>query len=237
MEELSSAEVKKGPLIASVGPSLQHFYSSENWEELRLQALYVNYYSSEADREKHGLLSAGPNTYVISPVNEMPKYSDTYRNCTGIAVMGFDPKTKTTVSLLSHQDPQYFLHAGKEEFGRVLTKVLKDFKERVEPASISVHVFGGHYLDVEGTAEGRTRQDDYRDSIDVVSGMVRESLNVEPHVSIGPNAKSGEQVAAMLDTQNHRLFVEYPEQDDRRYNTSFPASNLPEAEDTWQNAA
>lgn len=237
MGELPPQETKKGPLIASVGQTHEHFYDSEGWEALQQRSVNVDYYTHPNLLARSGMRNAGYKTYMLSGIDAYPKYSDTYRNCMGVAVVGVDQTTGENVSFLTHQNPSAFLGRQREQFEQDLRALAQEFFARVRPDTIEVALFGGYYSDEQDPNIGMSLSEAYSVGTTLVSTILKKELGVEPHVAIGPSHPQRGSTAGLLDTENRRLFIEYPDQEDHRYNTSFPASNLPEAEDTWQNAA
>src|SRR3989344_1434835 len=87
---------------------------------------HVDYYGNSRELTNKGFRNHGDYSYVISTIDKQDKFSDGFRNCTGLLVAGQDKNTGENISFLSHEDPGYFLSSdGKPHF-------LIDFRERLE---------------------------------------------------------------------------------------------------------
>ncbi|MCX6717290.1 MAG: hypothetical protein NTU76_01265 [Candidatus Taylorbacteria bacterium] len=86
--------------------------SAESLDEDLPDTLWIDFDYGE-DKEK-GIKSAGPETYVISPITEQNLFSDKYMNCTGTVGIGRDKISGKEISFISHQDPDYFINKGQE---------------------------------------------------------------------------------------------------------------------------
>ena len=85
----------------------------------------VDYHGRPAFLARQNFKNGGRESYVISPVDNLDKFSRSFKNCTGIVVAGYDKKTGENISFLSHEDPGYFLD---QETNR--SNFVSDFRQR-----------------------------------------------------------------------------------------------------------
>lgn len=231
--EIGKEEPVLGPIIASIGPMHHHMYSSGDWETLERAALHIDYLAHPDEMQSRGVRSAGKGTYVISPIDASPKMSDDYKECTGVAVIGVDEETGENISFISHQNPTKVLEGLRDQFVADLQATLKTFKGRVRHDTIEVVFFGGKYLSSQSTEE-KTHADAYRESVELVRDIIATDLGVDTHVAAAPNAEGGK-IAALLDTKNRRIYIEYPEQRNHAFNTAFNARDIDDVDNELRN--
>ena len=83
--------------------------------KLLLEADFIDYsFSNEFEHWLWKWINRDYNSVVISKVNNKPKYSSDYFNCTGFIVIWTD-KDWCNISILSHQDPWFFLSSEPAE--------------------------------------------------------------------------------------------------------------------------
>lgn len=136
----------------------------------------------------------------------MDKFSESFKNCTGLVVAGVEKGTGKKISFLSHQDPQYFLTYSKDtdEFTNDLREQIKELKERCEDGTIDAVIVGGNYF------SDRSRyQEDYLKSIALLSKEVKNVLGFEPVVITGPKTVKG-QDDVFYDNDHRRLYIMRP---------------------------
>ncbi|TSC60932.1 MAG: hypothetical protein Athens041674_935 [Parcubacteria group bacterium Athens0416_74] len=221
-------------------------YSAEDKAALsaiKKSAENVDYSAWENEHRRLGQRSEGYQTYVVSAVNESSKYSEGYKNCTGVLGVGIDMTTGRNISFLTHQDPRQILvseHRWKA-FLSDLRHALTELKDKVDRESIDIVLFAGDY-DFDGVSvvdaranAGKRRADDYRDVVAGVGEVVREVLGIDPRVVVGPKEVSPHAVNAIVDTQRRRLYMFRPEQEGFDNNTDFRSAQVAEHLDTLQN--
>lgn len=67
----------------------------------------VDYYGACKDLTAKNFKCGGRDSYVISTVDNLDKFSKLFKNCTGIIVTGQEKKTGENISFLSHQGTYY----------------------------------------------------------------------------------------------------------------------------------
>ncbi len=236
--ETKEEKASIGGIIACIGE--KDSFTGEELEDLgRLQSEKVDYYGTEKKWKRSGYKNGGEYSYVISALSESNKASTEYYNCTGVAAVGRDRRTGKNLSILSHQDPRFFLNK-KENFAKDLVTSLEEMVERSEPGSIDVVIFGGNY-----TAESqsvldeheseRTKVHDYRDSIAILSQIINDVVGMDPQVILGPDTSFNvDGTGVVLDTQKRRLYVTRPNQPGQgNTNINFRAADLKSHEERW----
>lgn len=133
-------------------------------------------------------LSAGPSTYIISAVDASNKFSKEYKRCTGLIVVGIDKNTKENVSFSTHQDPNYFLYEGRDEFIRCLTQRLKEIKDRCELSTVDAVIVGGFCVWDDDVTPYKKK---YLDSIQLLLTKTKEILGFNPRVTGDPKTNGG----------------------------------------------
>lgn len=181
----------------------------------------IDYYGDTVDLDARNIHNAGARTYVISETDRTDKYSEEYANCTGIALVGTDKNTGEQISFLSHQDPKIFLDMYKKRFKKDLTSAISAHKERSSPGTIDAVIFGGNRSFFGGDLS------EYAKSIKTLSDICKGELGFEPTVLTGPNIETEVgRTAAFLDTQNRRLYIVRPVQEDNKTNESYLAKDV-----------
>lgn len=242
--QVGPEEISRAPIVACVGPV--EMYSAEDLaalRELKNHAENVDYSAYETEHRSRGQKSEGYQTYVVSSVNESPKYSEKYKNCTGVLGVGIDMTTGRNISFLTHQDPRQIMASQRRWLGFLadLRHALSDLRDRADKTSIDIVVFAGDF-DFDRTSvvdarsnDGKTRTDDYHDVVASVGELVRDVLGVDPRVVVGPKEVSNEGVNVIFDTQRRRLFMTRPEQEGFDNNTDFRSKEVAAHLDTLQN--
>lgn len=117
--------------------------------------LYIDYDLSDRDYAKECLfiwVLEDNHGFAISKISESNKYSLNFRNCTWIVAVWISKLTGQNISILTHQDPQYFLskkktnmsswwHTKQSYFIECLEKIIWDFKDQCEEWTIDVVIF------------------------------------------------------------------------------------------------
>lgn len=179
--------------------------------------------------KKEESLTAGPSTYIISPIDSDNKFSENFHRCTGLVVVGIDKKTGKDISFLSHQDPIKFLNKN-DEFISDLNQRLKEMKERCKQNSIDAIIVGGRYFSDQELDSYQVSQL-YTDSVKLLGKVVEETLEFKPIISNGPKtSRKGENI--VFDTKNRRLYFVRPEVNEKT--GDFLYDDIGEKTNTWE---
>ena len=157
------------------------------------------------DKEK-GIKSAGPETYVISPITEQNLFSDKYLNCTGTVGIGRDKISGKEIAFISHQDPDFFINKGQEEtdiFANDLRTTLDELVSRSEIGTVDVVIFGGNDNPDDLSSKKTT---DYLKSIEVLNKIISAVFGHNPTVLSGPNRDGGAIDITVL-TKERKVFI------------------------------
>lgn len=158
---------------------------------------------------KNGIKNGGNHTYAISPVDDYDKYSQNYREGTGIIVAGKSKETGQDISFMTHQNPDSLLQDGTK-FVNDLHKQLEEIRSRCEAGSIDAVIFGGRYAKVrERAGDDLFRgvyMKEYLDSIGLVSREISQVLGFEPVVVGGPKTRRGHD-AVLYENKLRRVYL------------------------------
>ncbi|MDO8660225.1 MAG: hypothetical protein Q7K54_06580 [Candidatus Parcubacteria bacterium] len=213
MNERLSVAKKEGHLKEGVKPIFASMGSREDYNDSALNfpgdselnsALDVDFFSSPSDLREKGFLAENYG-YVISAINDSDKLSRSFANCTGLVVAGKDKITGKNISFLSHQNPVQFLHKKKENFINDLKQRLAEIKERCEDGTIDAVVVGGWYVAGSSTS-GIPYEQEYIDSVKLLSAEVKQIIDFEPIVINGPKLVRG-QDSVYYKNEDRRLYL------------------------------
>jgi len=235
---LHSEHLNKGvrPIIASVGAYKdipEDFSNTKEFENIKWDA------SKEELKEK-GLLNAGRETYVISPLDDKNKSSEGFLNCTGVIGTGLDKTTEKNISFLSHQffgklaDKNVNRISGNEtwltSFISDLNTRLAELKERSVSGTVDVVIIGGTYFNLSGGAY----QTDYKEAIRTLSQNVKNMFGFEPVVITGPKTSHPlQEEDVFYDTENRRLYLTRPKTGNPESESYLPI-RLGDQEKKWR---
>ena len=233
-DALKSEHLREGvsPIVACIGTSEQFENNpgieSEAFTKSSLSNAHnVDYYKSPEQLKKQEFKNAGVDSYVISPVDNLDKFSEKFMDCTGVVIAGQDKETDESISFMSHQDPLYFLeNSGKEQFVKDLTERLNELKERSAARTIDAVVIGGNYI--RNDDEFKTN---YLKSIKLLSAKISEVLGFEPVIITGPKLKGGEDI--FYNNKNRKLFIKRPHVGDRT-SESFLPRDIEKKKKEWE---
>lgn len=187
----------------------------------------VDYYGEPEDltnkKFKHD------DDYVLSPVDNLDKFSKSFLNCTGIIVTGQDKETGKNVSFLSHQTPQCFLtnKDKRNRFTHNLKQRLVEIKKRSVKGTIDAVIIGGNY------SEKWVRyQEDYLRSVKLLSAEAQKILGFEPLVMTGPKTLGGKD-NVFYDNKGRRLYIMRPEVGDGT-TESYSPNNIEKQKEKWK---
>lgn len=251
----SPKHLKEGvrPIMACIG-TLDQFQEDENkrrfgiWDEVfdersakrhnKSHARNVDYYESPNNLKEQNYKNAGKYSYVISPIDNSNKFSEKFRNCTGLIVTGQDKSTGENISFLSHQDPHYFLTLkdNKNHFVEDLRQQLSALKEKCLEGTIDAIIVGGNYIEDFGEfADEQQYKKDYLESIALLSSEVSRSLGFEPIVMTGPKTfPDGGKDDVYYDNEHRRIYIIRPSYDIGKESTkSFAPGDVDEQKKKW----
>ena len=166
----------------------------------------IDWYGDPEELNKQKIKNAGAYSYVMSSIDDLSKFSKSFKNCTGLIVTGTDKETGKNISFLTHQDPEYFLNFRKfkNKLTDDLRTQLEELKKRCEGGTIDAVIVGGNYF------ENKTKfQENYIQSIELLSKEVKNVLGFEPVVMTGPKTEMGKggQDDVFFDNDNRRLYI------------------------------
>lgn len=189
------------PIMACVGTREQYGEDIEKLEDIEAIGHNAKYDAHPDLLDMRGFKNAGFGTYVISPIDEKPKFTKDLWNCTSIAAVGRGKETDKELSVLTHQDPSKFLKVEKNLFRSHLKERLEDLKERCLAGSIDIVITGGNLRKKE--------PEEYEESIEILSSYIEEIFGFKPLIICGPKEYNLDDV--YLDAQNRRLYIVRPE--------------------------
>ncbi len=176
---------------------------NESFEDKEGESMWIDFQSGD---DAEGIKSAGMETYVISPVTEKNLFSDKYLNCTGVVGIGKDKLSGKEVAFISHQDPEYFVHKGpeySEKFKNDLKETLNELVARSESGTVEVVIFGGK-IDPDNSESKKSVE--YVKSIDILNGIIRDSVGRSPAIVSGPIQTEGAVDVTVL-TQERKISI------------------------------
>ncbi len=226
------------PIMACVG-TREDFLDSPHLKEIRRvrngidtsQKIHnVDYYADKGELDANNFKHDGRMTYVISDINNKDKFSEGFKNCTGLVVAGKDKKTGENISFLTHQDPDYFLDGveNKNKLKEDLRERIEALKEKCEEGTLDARVFGGNYF---GKDEIEYREN-YLNSIKLLSSEVSSVLGFKPVVVVGPKTVQGGQDDVFYDNEHRRLYIVRPVVGDATTNPVSP-EDIEEEQKKW----
>jgi hypothetical protein len=166
----------------------------ENFEELK----------------EEGFENDGSDSYLISPLDSLDKYSKNYFNCTGLILSGKEKGSGKNISFMTHQNPEYFLIDNGKNFLKDLIKKIKELKERCEDKTIDAAVVGGSYSKVRDFKEPDPKRDifiqEYLKSIKFLSEKIKKEIGFEPIVIVGPKTEPGSDIV-FYENDTKRLYL------------------------------
>ena len=199
-------------------------------------AQHVDYFGDPKELTREGFQNQGEYSYVISRINNQDKFSNKFKNCTGLLVAGKDKMTGENISFLSHEDPDYFLSSeeSRQKFMSDLRQRLKEIKERSADGTIDARIVGGNYFtDKRDWSGDKTNKftKHYLESIKLLAEETSGALGFEPIVVMGPKTKSG-QDDVFYDNENRRLYIVRAVAD-AAISGSFVPKEIKEEEKKW----
>jgi hypothetical protein len=214
INSLKSEHLKEGvsPIIACIetpsqfrdDPNVNEYLRNHN-ESNQSKFLDVNYFGDPDDLKNREFKNMGNCSYVISPIDNLDKFSKSFLNCTGLVAAGQKKETKENISVLSHQDPDHFLRGENQraKFKNDLKQQLQKLKEKSIDKTIDVVIVGGNYF-----LDDKKYRDNYLNSIELLSEEVLEVFGFEPVIITGPKTSRGNKTDNIYyDNEHRRLYI------------------------------
>ena len=180
----------------------------------------INIFWDKVSHDVLNILSRWDRTYCISDCNSLPKYSYWYMDCTWVAIVGTDSESWEQISILTHEDPEYFFKTpeNQKSFEDDLCKRMSLIKERSKKWTIDAVVFWWYFrYDELSFAYVK-----YLRSLKLLNDLITEELDFPPVMIAWPNLDwSNDALDVFLDTQNRRLHLIRPFQKHNEANFSF----------------
>ncbi|MFA6190438.1 MAG: hypothetical protein WC711_02970 [Candidatus Staskawiczbacteria bacterium] len=223
---LKSEHLAEGvkPIIACVGTKEQY---GEQVSEITQMAVNVDYYADSSNIDEDWYKNEGTRPgYVISAIDEFPKFTEKLYGCTSLVAVGIDSKTGKEVSFLTHQDSYRTIN---EPFQKDLEKRLRELKMQCREGTIDVVIVGGELNPKKMKAMF------YQESLEALSSVVEKSFGFSPVVACGPKEPGSgfDYDNAYFDTENRRLYMIRPESKNL-YNDSFNPGQINEVNEKWK---
>lgn len=166
----------------------------------------VDQHEGAYHRRKEDALSAGYDTYIISPIDSSNKFSENFHRCIGIVMLGVDKETGEKVSCLGHFDP---LKIEKSEMSDHLEQRFMEMKVKCKDNTVDAVLVGGrYYSDYE--MDFHQMEQNYNDSVKFFGSEVEDMFGFKPVVINGPKVGRG-QDCVFVDTKNGRVYLLRPE--------------------------
>ena len=214
------------PIMACVGSAEHYGDEIEKLKDIETHSHDVDYYSDEKTLKETGYKNAGHQSYVISPIDERPKFTKKLANCTTLIAVGRENGTEKELSFLTHQDPDKFLWFKKELFIKHLKEQLEGLKKECAEGSIDIVIAGGNVREES--------LNEYRKSLELLSSVVQEECGFEPLVISGPKEEGGLD-DVYFDTQTRRAYIVRPNPEKApHFNEPFKPSSIGEKTEKWQ---
>lgn len=224
---------KGDAIIACVG-TLGQFSAKEEYFFLdsisrTASSRNVDYYADPEELARRGFKNAGNKSFVMSPIDNSDKVSQSFINCTGLLMAGRDKMTGKNISFLSHQSPAYFLKdkGNRDIFTNSLRLQLEELKKRSVDETIDAIIIGGNYFKKDAYF-----QKSYLESIGLLSAEVLKIFRFEPVVITGPKMRPGDD-DVYYNNDKRRLYIIRPETGVVS-TESFLPSDIKEQEKKWQ---
>jgi hypothetical protein len=197
----------------------------ERFTSIQNESKEVDYFDEVENHRRKNFKNAGEDSYVISTVDSSDKFSHEFRNCTSLIVAGKDKDSGENVSILTHQDPYYFLHKNQKQFAEDLRERLLELKSQSKDMTVDAVIVGGNYVFKDDERSERT-QVDYIGSVRMLAEQVKSVFGFEPVVVGGPKDTGGGD-NLYYDNKERRAFLVRP----NHVMSENPSFNAGEIED------
>jgi len=237
--ELStSAHLEKGikPIIVCIGTP-EDFETKKDSPKKTIHILgldnvqNIDWVSGSYEFQIEKPLTAGPKTYIISPIDDFNKYSKSFTRCVGLVITGVDKETGKNISFLLHSDPVSFLFSEKNNFTTDLNKQLVKIKERCKPGTIDAVIIGGRYFGDDELDNYQVSQL-YPDAINLLGTETKQVLGFEPIVINGPKNSREKWDEIYYDNNHRKLYFIRPKVN--KSTSSFSSSDVSNQESKWK---
>lgn len=187
----------------------------------------VSFSENFSDLIRKNYKTGGNYTYVISTIDSSDKFSKWLANCTGMVITGKDKETGENISFLSHQYSKYLVDTEKRNrYEKDLEERLRELKERSIEGTMDAVLFGGNYM-----KNNPESQNNYRESINLLSGIIEKNLNFEPVVITGPKIIEGNDNVYYAN-KDRKFYILKPEVGNNSVQSFLP-SEIKEQEKKW----
>ena len=218
------------PIIACVGTIGDYGGELSLLEEIEAVGHNSDYHGDPKLLNRQGFKAdslAGSPTYVVSPIDERPKFTEELYDCTTLVAVGREDGTGQEVSFLTHQDPKWFLKKQGHHFEKDTEERLRELKERCLAGTVDIVIAGGLF------GEEANYASHYTETLKKLTSLVKEVFGFTPVVVSGPKDRGHDNV--YFDTAKRRLFVIRPEgRATTLHNESFVASDVNGVKSKWE---
>lgn len=188
------------------------------------------YYGAEVeDLNSKGELNDGKFTYVISNIDNSNKYSEDFKNCTGVVVAGIN-KNGEKISFMSHENSGVFLDRHIREFTSHLDKRMLEMQDLCIKGSIDVIILGGKYLN-----QDNYYKKSYEEALALLSTEIEKILTIKPQIINGPKIDEALKIgpdSAYYNNNERVLYFVRPKINPET--GSFTVSQTKEEENKWK---
>lgn len=182
---------------------------------------FVDFDGAPDELTRKNMRNRGKSSYVISECNGHDKWSNRYCDCTGIVLVGMGKDGKE-VSFLSHQNPDFFIGDSEdgtskvlaESFERDLKETIRNLLDGTEEETRDAIILGGK----------QCYRASYMHSVRLLGEFCKDELGFYPVVITGPN--TADKTSVYFDTQNRRMYLVRPKQNNIANNNSYMPSQL-----------
>lgn len=213
------------PIMACVGTAEQYGGEIAKLNDIEDIGHNVDFYGNPPDLTEQGFKNAGHQSYVISSIDNRPKFTKKLADCTSLIAVGREKGAEEELSFLTHQDPDKFLWFKRPLFVQHLKEQLEALKGKCSEGSIDVVIAGGN-LSEEGA--------EYQISLELLTSVVKETCGFEPLVICGPKEEYNVD-DVYFDTQKRRAYMLRPKQDvSPSYNDVFKPGEIGKMKEKWK---
>ena len=210
------------PIMACVGTREEYRKDIDKLHSIEEISHNVDY-SKDPKRLPEDFKNAGRETYVISPIDGKPKFTEGLYDCTSLVAVGREKGSERELSFLTHQDPKKILVYLKDSFDMDLKSRLDELKEKCQEGSIDIVISGGQFY--------RGETGNYQETLKTLTSIVQEIFGFEPLVICGPKNDLSDDV--YFDTEKRRLYVVRPSYE-TLHNDVFKPSKINDMKDKWR---
>lgn len=229
------------PIMSCLGTH-QMFKNDKNLQDIIKNGEEVDFWNPDSN------VKNSSTAYVISSCDDKDKWSQAYRNCTGIIVSGTEKGSHKQLSILTHQNPNkilsnFFNEEIPEKFIEDIKKSITDLISKCELGSIDAVLFGGNITGRNETTEFEVSSIQYEKSIKLLGKLSSEVLGFEPIVLTGPNMKQNTNiftytnnwdVDVYFDTKNRRLYLLRSDTPSNNLNHEYLPSEIDTVKPEWK---